>query len=106
MKKDKMIKLIEDMASAGYEIEEINKLNSLERTLGFGDIEMLLSLSSQEKSPLSKERMIKLVEILSSNNYVISIYERVLPDNHCGVYSDIKLKLQSVSFRQYRQNKD
>jgi hypothetical protein len=96
MQKDKMIKLIEDLDSAGYEIEKINRLSRLERTLGFGNIEMLLSPSSQEKSLFSKDKMIKLVEILSSNNYVISKYERVLPENHCGVYSDIELKLQSV----------
>jgi hypothetical protein len=96
MQKDKMIKLIEDLNSAGYEVEGINRFRNIEYTLGYGDIEILLSPSSQEKSLFSKERMIKLIEILSSNNYVIFKYERVLPENHCGVYSDIRLELQSI----------
>jgi hypothetical protein len=55
MQKDKMIKPVEDMASAGYEILKIDKLYDIEQYKYHGDTEILLSLPSPAAEPLSKE---------------------------------------------------
>jgi hypothetical protein len=95
MQKDKMIKLIEDMASAGYEIVKIDKLYDIEKYKYHGDIEILPSLPSAVAEPLSKEELIKLIEVLSSNNYAILEYK--LPfDNDYYRFREIKLILQGV----------
>jgi hypothetical protein len=95
MQKERIIKLIEDMASAGYEIVKIDKLHDIEQYKYFGDTEILLSLPSPVVKPLSKETMIKLIEVLSSNDYGILKYK--LPfDNDHGNFREIKLILQRI----------
>jgi hypothetical protein len=95
MQKERMIKLIEDLAYAGYEIVKIDKPHDVEQYKYYGDTEILLSLPSPVVKPLSKEKMIKLIEVLSSNNYGILKYK--LPfDNDYGKFREIKLILQSL----------
>jgi hypothetical protein len=95
MQKDKMIKFIEDLDSAGYEIIKIDKLYDIEKYEYHGDAEILLSLPSPVAEPLSKKQIIKLIEILYSNNYGILEY-KLLFDNNYGNFREIKLILQSI----------
>jgi len=73
MLKEKIIKLTEALASAGYEIVNINTLHDV--PFKYGDIGISLYHSSPVKNPLSKERLIELIEVLYSLEYGIVNYE-------------------------------
>jgi hypothetical protein len=97
MQKERMIKLIEDLASAGYEIVKIDNFHNPDPnyTYGYGDTEILLYFDPAVTKPFSKERMTKLIEVLFSNDYGILEYK--LPfDNNYGNFRKIELILQSV----------
>jgi hypothetical protein len=92
MQKDKMIKLAEELDSIGYEIVKIDKLPDVDKYRYFGSIEILLSFKTPATNPLSKEDLIKLIEVLYSNNYFILEYESTLNNNYCR-FTHIKLTL-------------
>jgi hypothetical protein len=64
MQNEKIKKLIEDLDSAGFKIEEFDCCSGL-------DTIILLHPVENSKNPFPKEKMIKLVEILSSAGYSI-----------------------------------
>jgi hypothetical protein len=67
MQNEKIIKLIEDLGSAGYKIEELDCCSDL-------DTKILLHSIENTKNPFPKGKMIKIVEILSSVGYSILKY--------------------------------
>jgi hypothetical protein len=83
MQKDKMIKLIEDLNSAGYRIIKIHCPY---------DCNIIVSLHhiGKIKNPFSKERMVNLVEILFSIGYYITEYE-LLQDRFCGIKLELHI---------------
>lgn len=93
MQKEKIVKLTEALSSAGYEIIKIDRLNNIKHKY-WGDTKILLSFTpSNRDEPFTKEKMVKLVEILSSNgNFGILKFELIF-DNDDGVYNNIKLHL-------------
>jgi len=74
MEKEKMIKLIEALTTAGYDILKIENINDK----GFGDIILILSNNELLKTPMSqintffsKERMIKLINIFYPEYWIL-----------------------------------
>jgi hypothetical protein len=67
MQNEKIIKLIEDLDSAGFKIEELDCCSDY-------DTRILLLPFENTKNPFSKEKMIKLVEVFSSAGYSILKY--------------------------------
>jgi len=92
MTKEKITKLAEALASAGYEITIINTLYNIEQIEKYGNIEILLSPVSKVKNPFSKEIMIKLIEVLFSLEYGIVTYNLLCKHT----YGDIKIILQTL----------
>jgi len=88
MSNNKLKQLIDAFVSVGY---EINKLDDSFNNIGrkYGNIEILLSPASQVKNPFSKERIIKLIEVLYSLEYGIVTYDLLC--QHI-----IKLVLQTI----------
>jgi hypothetical protein len=97
MQNDRMIKLIEDLDSAGYEILKIDNFHNPNPnyTYGYGDTEVLLYFDPAVTKPFSKERMTKLIEVLSSNDYGILEY-KLLFDNSHDFFRKIELVLRSL----------
>jgi predicted protein tyrosine phosphatase len=77
MQNEKIIKLIEDMASIGCKIEKID-------CSSFCTTKIVTSPVDKIKKTFSKERMIKLIEVLSSFEYNIEEYE-FLCERFCRV---------------------
>jgi hypothetical protein len=77
MQNDKIIKLIEDLGSAGYKIEELDCSSD-------NDVKILLQPVENSKSPFPKDKMIKIVEVLSSACYSVLKYGFTY-EHSCGV---------------------
>jgi hypothetical protein len=92
MTKEKIIQLAEALASAGYEVKKIDTFYNTEQIEKYGNIEIFISPASQIKNPFSKERIIKLVEVLSSLDYGIVTYSLLCK----YTYGDIRLVLQAL----------
>jgi len=83
MSKEKLIQLVEALASVGYRLSQFKDSYEDESKL-YGNTEIFIFLAPDvEKYPisdtennLSKERMIKLIEALYSAGYGIVKYER------------------------------
>jgi len=90
MQKENIIKLTEALASAGYEIVNINTLQNV--PFKYGDIGISLYPSSPVNNPFSKEELIKLIEVLYSLEYGLVNYEL-----SCKVTKgDINIVLQTL----------
>jgi hypothetical protein len=77
MQNEKIIKLIEDLDSAGFKIEELDCCSD-------SDTKILLLPVESTKDPFQKEKMVNLVKVLSSVGYGILKY-RFLGGHPCGV---------------------
>jgi hypothetical protein len=91
MSAEKTIKLVEGFNSIGYDVVQLDfQYQNINQK--YGDIEILLWPNSKIKSSFSKERMIKLIEILSSLEYGVVTYNLLNKD----VFGEIKLILQTL----------
>jgi len=90
MSNEKMVKLIEALAAAGYEIIKINS-GSQSQSKFYVNIEITVSFSPQKDIP-SEEKIIELIKIFSSVSY--SILKLEIPfDYTYGVFNNIILEL-------------
>jgi len=90
MQKEKMIKLIESLATAGYEIIKINS-GSQSQLKYYVNVEITVSFSPQINIP-SEEKIIELIKIFSSVGYGILKLE--IPfDYTYGVFNNVILEL-------------
>jgi len=88
----KITELAEALASAGYEIANIDTFYNTELIDKYGSIEIFLLPISKVKNPFAKEIIIKLLEAASSLDYGIVKYELLCRK----MYGDIKLVFQKL----------
>ncbi|MDR2941729.1 MAG: hypothetical protein LBV17_03960 [Treponema sp.] len=94
MSKEKMIKLYDALASAGYNIIKIDS-SFVSQCKYYGDTELLLSFTPRSPEPLSEEKMIELIKALYSNGYGILKLE-FLFDSSFPAFEKIRLELDRL----------
>jgi hypothetical protein len=73
MPNEKMIKLAEALASAGYKIDTFKYLHDCDHF--YSDVELMLTPLFNTKELLPKDKMMQLVETLASSGYAITKFE-------------------------------